>query len=379
MRFLALLAMGVLVAGSNRLAAQTELMPIKSVTTWEELFTQPAIDLGDGIKVRLGIDSLECPQWSGVALYAYTEGFDDQKPRSINRDALGPVWVLVKFGDVSLDGKHKHGLLPRWEWQIGDKQPRLLCRFLMADKVGNYHVTVRTEKGKDIAQVAFKATASPFHPWSPLLLTKDTEYERLGDQYKFRRTSPAKAMYAGQGIALPNMHSSAGYSADGWSPWRKKFEKRDEKKAQDHLPFPFGKGLLPKVLPQDVDSHLQLKFVQDQMLVQIVGTDRIDRYRPDWHFLCRWWVNGRPFVPEQVDSIPQMKGGALMTPDEEKDLQIELKITPKDLKAKPGDQIELQMLHCPSGWLPVVNPQTTEIAGPTGYPRLTNKISFKLP
>lgn len=378
MRFLAL-SLGIVLLGSAPVAAQAELLPIKSVATWEDLLKQPTIDVGDGIKIRLGIDSLECPQWSGVALYAYTEGFDDEKGRSINCDALGPVWVQVRFGDVSFEKKYKIPLIPRWEWQIGDKQPRLFCRFLPVDKVGVYHVIVRTEKGKDIAQVTFKRTDSPFHPWSPLLLLTDTKYERLGDQYKFRRTAPAKATYAGKGIALPNMHSHSAYSADGWAPWRKKMGGPPAKGSKDELPFAFGKGPLPKVLPQAIDPNLQLKISQDKLLIQIVTKDRIDRSRPDCHFLCRWWVNGKPFVPEQIDPIPQKDGEAILTPDEEEDLQIELKIAPKDLGAKSGDQIELQLLHCPSGWLPVKNPQTVEKGGWTGYPRLTNKIAFKLP
>src|SRR5262249_49943646 len=148
--------------------------------------------------------------------------------------------------------------IPRWEWQVGDKQPRLFCRFLMADKVGDYRLTVKTGKGKEIAQVTIKGTDASFHPWSPLLLVKDAEYERLGDAYKFRRTAPAKATYSGQGIALPNMISHSGYSADGWSPWRKKMRHREDRESEA-LPFAFGKGPLPKVLPQDIDPKLQLK------------------------------------------------------------------------------------------------------------------------
>src|SRR5262245_24857088 len=217
MRFWAL-AFCMMLTGRAQLQAQADSVVMKSVTTWDELFKQPAIELGDGVKIRLGIESLECPQWSGVALYAYTEGFDDIALRQINRDALGPVWVSVRFGETSFDRKSTYGLRARWAWEIGDKQPRLFCRFLTVDKVGDYHVTVRTEKGKDIAQVTLKGTKSAFHPWSPLLLTKNEEYERLGDAYMYRRTMPAKATYEGKGIALPNMHSSIGYSADGWHP-----------------------------------------------------------------------------------------------------------------------------------------------------------------
>jgi hypothetical protein len=367
------LSIGIFLLGSPRLAAQAEPLPIKCVTTWEDLLKQPATDLGGGVKVRLGVDSLECPQWSGVALYAYTEGFDNWAFRKVNRDALGPVWVSVRFGDVSFDGKQKYGARSRWNG-LGDKQPQLFCRFLMADRAGDYRVTVRTENGRDIARVTARGTAAPFHPWSPLLLTRDTQYEYIGDRY--RRTAPAKATYAGKGIALPNILSSSGYSADGWSPLRKGLGGRGEQEGEDELPF--GKGPLPKVLPHDIDPNLQLKFSQDKMLVRIVDRHRIDRARPDWHFLCRWWVNGKPFLPEQVDPIPQMEGGSLHTPDEEEDIQIALGVTAKDLKARSGDQVELQLLYCPSGWLPVKNPQT-ELGGPAGYPRLTNKVSFRIP
>jgi hypothetical protein len=247
----------------------------------------------------------------------------------------------------------------------------------MVDKVGDYNLTVRTETGKDIARVTFKGTRSAFHPWSPLLLTKNEEYERLGDAHQYRRTMPAKASYEGKGIALPNMESSIGYSADGFHPkWQKHLRDRGEK--PEPMPFKFGKGDLPRVLPQDVDPDLKVKFSQDRMLIHIAITGEIYLPRPDWQFLCRWWVNGKPFVPEQVDPIPMIKGGTTIYPTEEKDLQIELKLMAKALNARSGDEVELQLLHCPCSWLPVENPQGNEKAG-RGYPRLSNKVSFKLP
>src|SRR4051812_358966 len=77
------------------------------VKTWEELLKQPVLDLGDGVKVRLGIEATRCPRWSAVLLYAYTEGYDDMAGRMINRDRLGPLWVSVQFGGKSLDAKEK--------------------------------------------------------------------------------------------------------------------------------------------------------------------------------------------------------------------------------------------------------------------------------
>jgi len=371
---------------SSRLTAQADPLLIKKVATWEELLNQPAIDLRDGVKIRFGIEALECPRWSSVALYAYTEGYDDMIPRYENRDALGPVWVSVRLGDVCFDAKDKIWSHPRYESEIGDRQPRLFCRFLMVDKVGDYEVTVRSEKGDDLARVTLKGTDAPFHPWSPLVVTKNTQYEHLEEKIeflgevgyvdKYRRTAPAEAIFDGKGIALPAIMSNVGYSAEGWDPLLNKFA-NDPKKLADEQPHPFGKGPLPKVLVEDIDPSLPARFVQERMLIQIVAKDRSERYRPGKYYLCRWWVNGKPFVPEPVNptqhverlSYPYNKG---------EDLEIHLTVTAKDLKAKTGDKVELQLLSCgTAGWLPVENPQTSERGGI--YPRLTNKVQFTLP
>ncbi len=58
MRFLAPVLWIVLLVGSTRAAAPPALKRIESVVTWEDLLKQRAIDVGGGVKVRLGIDSL---------------------------------------------------------------------------------------------------------------------------------------------------------------------------------------------------------------------------------------------------------------------------------------------------------------------------------
>src|SRR5262245_4796373 len=51
--------------------------PIPVVNTWADLLGQPAIDLGDGVKLRLGMEANRCPRGACVLIYAYTEGYDD--------------------------------------------------------------------------------------------------------------------------------------------------------------------------------------------------------------------------------------------------------------------------------------------------------------
>ena len=40
---------------------------------------------------------------------------------------------------------------------------------------------------------------------------------------------------------------------------------------------------------------------------------------------------------------------------------------------------DADILYCPSGWLPVMNPQRSELAGQRGFPILTNWVSFEVP
>ena len=42
---------------------------IPVVRTWGELLAQRTMDLGGGVKARVGIDAIRCPRWSGVLLY----------------------------------------------------------------------------------------------------------------------------------------------------------------------------------------------------------------------------------------------------------------------------------------------------------------------
>src|SRR5262245_37232143 len=61
--------------GSPELAAGVR--SINEVKTWEQLRKVAPIDLGNGATLRLGIEATQCPQWSGILLYSYTEEFDE--------------------------------------------------------------------------------------------------------------------------------------------------------------------------------------------------------------------------------------------------------------------------------------------------------------
>jgi hypothetical protein len=78
-------------AGEPRL--NKELSPaIPVVGTYGDLLGQPVIDLGAGVRIRLGIEALTIPAGGGTLLYCLTEGYAPRH-RGDSQYALGPVEV----------------------------------------------------------------------------------------------------------------------------------------------------------------------------------------------------------------------------------------------------------------------------------------------
>src|SRR5437773_1864148 len=67
---------------------------IPVVKTWGDLLKQEPIDLGDGVKVLLGIEATECPRGSGVLLYCLTEGYNPSKTKE-DFWQLGPLKIFI--------------------------------------------------------------------------------------------------------------------------------------------------------------------------------------------------------------------------------------------------------------------------------------------
>jgi hypothetical protein len=338
------------------------------------LLNERPFDLEDGISLRLGIEAAECPLWSGVLLYAYTEGFDDEQSRKANRDALGPAWISITFNGQSLDAKWKHDFIS--DRKHLDRSKRLLfARPIVIDKPGNYRVSVRTEATGELASVVVAGRDdrnAPFHPWSPLLMLSDARHgERIRDEeYKFRRLAPARATYLGEGIALPHIMSDCGILL--------LVNKSAGRRAQEGTEFVLDQSsrALPTLLPKATDDSMTVSIDPKTLMLRIVPKERMVTARADWYFLARWWVNDKPYVPRYADPIPQMGGGKLVMCDD--DFLIQLKLGAESLKAKRGDRIKLQLMYCSAGWLPVINPPT-ERGGKNHFPILTNSVTFTMP
>jgi hypothetical protein len=276
------------------------------VKTWKQLQSLPALDVGGGVKVRLGLEAAKAPRWGGVLLYCLTEGFLPPEGGD-GKEPLGPVHVTISFGDV----KYEEGTI-RWgnrvqDWQKGSY---LYVRALPVDQVGTYRVRVTHRKGHTLAEAKLEGTADLIHPWVPL---------------------------PGFGVRKDPRGPDAGIALPRW----------------DHLgPVGFvgpGKvkaGDLPTFLPADPRPGFRIAREGDELLIR--SEEPFTASHPGYHLLARWWVNGKPFVPEQVDEFP---GRVIRGPVfKRKKLRVPLRFDPRRLGAKAGDKVGLQILYCPEEW-----------------------------
>jgi sugar phosphate isomerase/epimerase len=292
--------------------AKDEASParIAVVKTWKDLQSEPPITLGDGVKVRLGISADKGPRWSGAFLYCLTEGY---VPASGGRGPvpLGPVHAAFTFGNAkSLPEQADWGAAKKkGGWPMGSY---LFVRVLPVNRVGTYHVRVMHAKGRLVAEAALEGTRDDFHPWMPWFF--------LGEVEELAEQNPAA------GIALPT-----------WS----RFGPVGFAEAGEILP-----GDLPTVIPAAPKPGFGISFDGDEVVIH--ANTEFTASRPELHFLARWWVNDKPFVPAQVKKSWEMMGYGLVL--QEKDLRVPLGFAPDRLGAKPGDRIGLQLLYCPGGW-----------------------------
>jgi hypothetical protein len=136
---------------------------------------------------------------------------------------------------------------------------------------------------------------------------------------------------------------------------------------------------LPRLVPERVDDTLRVGV--EGLVLSIESDTDIHTYRPDWHFLARWWVNGKPFLPSQLTVFPGDENGMVRRG---KRLRVGLDLDARRLGAKSGDRIGLQLLYCPHGWSWVTSgarllralPAREEFAGVS---RLSNRVELVVP
>lgn len=309
---------------------------IPVVKTWEDLHALTAIDLGGGVKIRVGIEADRIPQWSGALLYCLTEGYTPASSGG-GETPFGPVHAMVHFGEDKSPKEQMRWGRQKKEWPKGSY---LYVCVVAADRVGNYHVQVTHHDGKVLALTTYEGKKDFFHPWMPWL-----------DGLQQPKTPR-------EGIALPAMHDM-----------ELAFIEEGKKK----------KGKLPTYLPPDDKPGLTIKMEGKELVIRAETEFTVSR--PDYHFLARWWVNDKPFVPKQIDRFWDHIGYGLVSQD--KELRLKTDFHPERLGAKPGDKIGLQLMHTESEWAWCSGPTLHKFSGSCRrdgeHIRISNRIDFIAP
>ncbi len=305
--------------------------PIAVVQTWRDLLDQPAIALGEGKgTARLGISATQSPCGSGVVVCCLTEG--SAGPRDYDGRELGPLVVDVRREDECYKDREiacGQSMLEREELAASIA---LYRRSIPIGRSGRFRVRVfrpEDESGPEklVGEAMVTGVETPYHPWLTFMRGKEVdELSSAGGDYD----AVDHVAIRGEHSAIPRL--------DGLTPVIHSSE------------GPAGKirrssdGRLPGLVPREAGG-LQVTVRGTDLLIE--SREEIIVARADWHFLVRWWINGKPYRPTTTLKQFSDANGVVI---KGKRLLLRLDFDPKALGAKPGDKVELQLLYCQGGW-----------------------------
>ena len=332
--------------------AAAEPLAIPDVKSLADLEASPAIDVGLGWSVRLGVaDPGEAAGGPWLVLYCLVDVKPD-KPRdggaAVVGEPIGPAsyeWAIHRPGIVEM--KELKTL------RMVGVRPGLFCATLpITEKNGERVLTVFAPGERIIARRSFERRTGPPRPcywytFAALRRTGSGDAERQD----FVVADDARAAYPLFGPAP--MHPPA---TDGELP---------------------GAGA-----PGDADG-LRLSLEDGTF---VIAADRLMTYAPDELVLARWWVNDEPVV-EGVREHRKMKDQAIQLVNT-KEMRIAFGL-PDHLPAlNPGDRIALQVLYAPGGHRHVLPPgvvaaqmqKAQRMMGKddVARPLLSNRLEFEL-
>jgi len=307
-------------------------MAVPVVKTWMDLLDQPAIPVGPGT-ARLGIEAQSAPCGSGVLLYCLTEGFP--LPREWGTGRLGPFRIAIEHDGVG--EAPSAGLCERDEWPDTARAFVLFRKTIPLACPGKVRIRILpAEGGADsvpaIAETVVTATREAFHPWMPFepdfggsdVAMSLREAESESRAYD----ATARVRNRSEGIAIPSFDGMAPRVCDG-----------PAKTARTETG-----NRLPALLPEAATDGLTVRSDGTDLLIE--SRECILVARPDWHFLVRWWINGRPYVPEQLEQFADENGIVIHG----KRLLLRLIFDPRRMGVASGAEVELQLLYCKHGW-----------------------------
>ncbi len=296
---------------------------IQVVQTWQDLMNQPPTPLGTGT-ARLGIEAKRSPYRSGILLYCLTDGYS--LPRKWReRCRLGPFKVEIQHERDTRERVQEGDAMMQDPPDIA-RSTALFRHSIPLDRPGKFLVRVLTLGGDLIAETEVIATRKEFHPWMPLQPSGQAQTLERDRGYD----AEAHIANRAKGIAIPHF--------EGMTPM---LFRSDGPEATVRKP---AGERLPTLLPVDAGSGLTIEATAADLMIE--SKENIVLARPDWHFLVRWWVNGKAYIPDQLEQFKDENGMVIMG----KKLLLHLDFVPHRIGAKPGDEVELQLLYCKHGW-----------------------------
>ncbi len=296
---------------------------IPVVQSWSELREAPVFAEGDFGIVRLGMEARECPQYSGVLLYALVER--GTAPNSLlhydHPDALGPLVLKYQSerpGSKSPVLQQRQLGLSENKDVISKSNEVLYTRIAMLQS-NDCQIKIQSPTGKTVTAL-IQQTSEVFEPWSSLSLEHSANAGKANGAVCEIR-SVAQAMVR----AMP-VHNGANPQFADMQP--------------------DGEESLPKLWPSNPSKTIKLAAKTHGLLLQ--SDSAIELSSIEENLLARWWVNGEFVAPQALAvHVLRERTGRMIAGNQ---LEIVLDRDCFQGVAKTGDRIGVQLLHVPQGW-----------------------------
>lgn len=333
MRYLVLLCVAFITVDFISAADEAQSVPsLPVVTTWGELGSLQPTLLADGSEVRLGIQRLDGPVGSAVAVYVLTP-----QTTALNVDSdgetCGPVGVMI--------GDRRCLSAAMAQRMCGTTEIlELYAHLVPLRQSGPLNITIFGQRHIVLAKATITAKAIVYQRWSTCLPSPS--------QLAALETAPDEPdliiAYSHIGVG-PG--SAAVPATDGTWPW----SSIDDTDLQNILAGTTGDLALP--VPEPLAPH-PLFHAEGTPTGVTLTVPAL--FFSNWYgsiaseqILARWWKNGQPWLPSATD-VSDWSGqyaGSDPIPGPKDQLRLQLTI---DADEWPQERIEVQFMLTPDGY-----------------------------
>jgi hypothetical protein len=235
--------------------------------------------------------------------------------------------------------QQRFGLMTGFGFEAAQEQPAglakctlLFLQHVYAVKPGRLQIQVRrpTEDVEDdepiLATATIECTRDAFPPWMP--------WHQSDDELPIPRQAGFVAANRADGIALPTVMSVRAIVMAGTLDGKTIATERSQP--------------LPELIPRKPTPGFRISEANGLLTVR--SEAQFETGDPAPSFLVRWWVNDKPFIPQQVPEDRAFGYLALEGEQPVREVQWRLELDLAKLQAKNGDKVGLQLLHCDDGW-----------------------------